>query len=400
MEHDNESNLANAPYAFYPPSEEYHLSYPQPQMSPYPAVVSNASTPDTMLQMRNLTLLTHGGNFSYPGSPTRLASNTHLPPSPSPVDTGSVYDHPISPPVSGSDTSTDGSTYHTPHTSHSYSRESSSPPSIRRSHQHRYNPTAGHRRRRSSTNDEGDFSDDEHAGSTGSMLPGQALAEQLSNTRKEATRKQRIEAEQRRRDELREGYARLKNVLPLTNQKSSKVSLLERATNHIVQVDNQNKILTARVNSLEAQLSRLRETAHRLGLMIGSQTGHMPEIDLEYGPGPGPSGPHQGYEEQHQPPLDARPLSPPPDVQPVTPQPMSQHAGAHPMVHPLPHAHQEPGPVEQQQHQRQLAHQQQQQQQQLHQPHPHPHMHPHAAQMYQHRNDSSASASGSEYSLN
>ena len=56
------------------------------------------------------------------------------------------------------------------------------------------------------------------------------MAESLANTRKEATRRQRIEAEQRRRDELREGYARLKDVLPVSNQKSSKVSLLERGT--------------------------------------------------------------------------------------------------------------------------------------------------------------------------
>ena len=46
--------------------------------------------------------------------------------------------------------------------------------------------------------------------------------------RREAFRRQRIEAEQRRRDELRDGYARLKDVLPVSNQKSSKVSLLER----------------------------------------------------------------------------------------------------------------------------------------------------------------------------
>lgn len=57
---------------------------------------------------------------------------------------------------------------------------------------------------------------------------GIGLAESLANTRKEATRRQRIEAEQRRRDELRDGYARLKEVLPVSNQKSSKVSLLER----------------------------------------------------------------------------------------------------------------------------------------------------------------------------
>lgn len=55
-----------------------------------------------------------------------------------------------------------------------------------------------------------------------------AGVENLANTRKEATRRQRIEAEQRRRDELREGYARLKDVLPSSNQKNSKVTLLER----------------------------------------------------------------------------------------------------------------------------------------------------------------------------
>lgn len=36
------------------------------------------------------------------------------------------------------------------------------------------------------------------------------IAETIASTRKEVTRKQRIEAEQRRRDELRDGYAKLK----------------------------------------------------------------------------------------------------------------------------------------------------------------------------------------------
>lgn len=41
-------------------------------------------------------------------------------------------------------------------------------------------------------------------------------------------RKQRIESKQRRRDELRDGYCRLKDVLSVSSQKSSKVSLLDR----------------------------------------------------------------------------------------------------------------------------------------------------------------------------
>ena len=60
--------------------------------------------------------------------------------------------------------------------------------------------------------------------------------ENLAHTRKEATRRQRIEAEQRRRDDLRDGYARLKDSLPVSNQKSSKVMLLERGTSPVALV--------------------------------------------------------------------------------------------------------------------------------------------------------------------
>jgi hypothetical protein len=49
-----------------------------------------------------------------------------------------------------------------------------------------------------------------------------------ADQRRETIRRQRIESEQRRRDELREGYRRLKDSLPVSNQKSSKVSLLDR----------------------------------------------------------------------------------------------------------------------------------------------------------------------------
>jgi len=50
-----------------------------------------------------------------------------------------------------------------------------------------------------------------------------------AHSRKESTRRQRIEAEQRRRDELREAYAELKDVLPAKlSQKSTKIDLLKR----------------------------------------------------------------------------------------------------------------------------------------------------------------------------
>ncbi|KAF8745355.1 helix loop helix domain, partial [Rhizoctonia solani] len=53
-------------------------------------------------------------------------------------------------------------------------------------------------------------------------------ADVVVSRRREEIRRQRIESEQRRRDDLREGFARLKDVLPVSNQKGSKMALLDR----------------------------------------------------------------------------------------------------------------------------------------------------------------------------
>jgi len=136
---------------------------------------------------------------------------SHSPPPPSPE----LYD-PLSPPISGSDTSGEGLYNSSANTSPTSSRANSL---VHRTP--RYNPTpsptsSSGRRSRGRSRD----SDDDDMGAQ--------YHENLVHTRKEATRRQRIEAEQRRRDELRDGYARLKEVLPISNQKSNKVSLLER----------------------------------------------------------------------------------------------------------------------------------------------------------------------------
>jgi glycogen debranching enzyme len=219
------------------------------------------------------------------------------PPPPSP----DMYD-PLSPPVSGSDTSADG-IYH-----HSNSSGANSPSSSRGNslvHRHiRYNPTpspssSAGRPRRGRSQD----SDDEND-------MGVAFTENLAHSRKEATRRQRIEAEQRRRDELRDGYAKLKEVLPISNQKSSKVSLLERgqctfaifpnllltlanvtATNHITALEKANKEMQARLTELEQEMVRLRAINEKISL--GSTETPSPGM------------------------FDGRPLSPPPDGPPA-----------------------------------------------------------------------------------
>lgn len=137
---------------------------------------------------------------------------------------------------------------------------------------------------------------------------GATYVENLAHTRKEATRRQRIEAEQRRRDELRDGYAKLKDVLPVSNQKSSKVSLLERgktindnlrhrmltlwrlATNHIIFLDKQTQDMQARLIVLEQEVQRLRAVNEKISLGTGNS--------------PSPGNIHG---------VDTRPLSPPPE---------------------------------------------------------------------------------------
>ncbi|KAF5375236.1 hypothetical protein D9758_000516 [Tetrapyrgos nigripes] len=185
---------------------------------------------------------------------------SHSPPPPSPE----LYD-PLSPPVSGSDTSGEGLYNSSANTSPTSSRANSL---VHRTP--RYNPTP----------------------SPTSSLEDEAVDVHETRTKTKAWAPQ---AEQRRRDELRDGYARLKEVLPISNQKSNKVSLLERATNHIVHLETTNRELQARLAHLEQEMTRLRSLNEKISLPSSSET-----------PSPGV--------------FDGRPISPPPDA------PLSSHS--------------------------------------------------------------------------
>jgi hypothetical protein len=204
---------------------------------------------------------------------------------------------PLSPPISGSDTSAEGA-YHSRNNSTSSSRSNS----LVHRNPLRYNPTpspSGSSGRRSRGRSFGDSDED----------MGVNIAESIAYTRKEATRRQRIEAEQRRRDELRDGYARLKDVLPVSNQKSSKVSLLERgmvwgpsswqlspnfiypATNHIVQLEKLNQQLQKKIQGLNSEIARLQNLNEKISL----NNANTPSPGVSMG-------------------VDSRPLSPPPET--------------------------------------------------------------------------------------
>ncbi|KAL0951719.1 hypothetical protein HGRIS_008395 [Hohenbuehelia grisea] len=268
MQDDQHNPMQSNNYGFYQPEQEHSYGMPyNTQMPAYQVVHPGPQTRPIhvtdLQQTQGIQQYPHLGLIPphqyqppvYSSTPphVNLALSTS-PPSPSPE----MFD-PLSPPISGSDTSADG-IYH-----HSNSSGTGSPSSSRGAslvHRHlRYNnptpsPTSSagrHTRGRSQDSDDDD------------MLVG-GFPENLAHSRKEATRRQRIEAEQRRRDELRDGYAKLKDVLPVSNQKSSKVSLLERATNHIAALEKANEEMEARINELEKEMQRLRAINEKISL--------------------------------------------------------------------------------------------------------------------------------------
>ncbi|KAJ6486180.1 hypothetical protein C8R47DRAFT_532083 [Mycena vitilis] len=286
---DSDGQL-HAPQYYYAPEQEQQyaaMGYPHAQMPPYQVQVQHPGQ-QTQLQQHsiqqqyhpNITLISSHQYQSpvYPPSPPHV-SQLPLPASP-PPPSPDMYD-PLSPPLSGSDTSADG-IYQGSNSSGANSPSSSRANSLVQ-RQVRYNPTpsptsssggaARRRRGRSQDSDDDDMN----------LL----YTENLAQNRKEATRRQRIEAEQRRRDELRDGYAKLKDVLPVSNQKSSKVSLLDRATSHIAVLESDNKALQDRIANLEDEIRRLQAINEKL-------SGGSLET-----PSPG---------------MYERPLSPPPEV--------------------------------------------------------------------------------------
>lgn len=138
----------------------------------------------------------------------------------------------------------------------------------------RYNPIAvpanrpatraAHRRKasRSTTQDDSEDDDDEEFKPGGSI----AATDASRDSRRETVRKQRIESEQRRRDELREGYARLKETLPASNQKASKVSILDRAVSHIKYLEAVKEQLEVRLKGADHEVHRLRNVNEALML--------------------------------------------------------------------------------------------------------------------------------------
>ncbi|GLB35741.1 putative helix loop helix domain containing protein [Lyophyllum shimeji] len=243
----------------YPPSPAYGVAIGLPAQS------------DSPLSFTNLNLPTTVGDYTYSSSPARPYT---------PPDGASLSPPQLSYTLSAGELSSDGM----PSSGrHSRGSDRHSPPAIPYAatvpRSHRFNPImapatrastrAAHRRRSSRSNDDSDDEDEEFQPT--SLNAG-------TDSRRETIRKQRIESEQRRRDELRDGYARLKETLPPSNQKSSKVSLLDRATSHLRYLDTVREQLEARLKAAEQEVHRLRNVNE--ALMLGTARHNVPATSV------------------------------------------------------------------------------------------------------------------------
>ncbi|KZT27591.1 hypothetical protein NEOLEDRAFT_1176605 [Neolentinus lepideus HHB14362 ss-1] len=244
------------------------LEYIQYPSSPFNMPGQNPASP--RMGFTSLNLASTMGEYPY-------SSGTYTTPSPgrpfTPSDSASIYPAALSN-MSAGELSSDGMTTGRRNSRGSGTHSpasSSSLAAVPRSH--RFNPLGGAiptraspRKRRNTKVDEFGSDDEDD----GDFIPSSNSKDADVNvaSRREEIRRQRIESEQRRRDELREGYRRLKDALPVSNQKSSKVCLLDRATTHIKYLEMTNQQLTARVQQAEAEMQRLRQVNE--ALMLGT----------------------------------------------------------------------------------------------------------------------------------
>ncbi|KLT38843.1 hypothetical protein CC85DRAFT_13178 [Cutaneotrichosporon oleaginosum] len=101
--------------------------------------------------------------------------------------------------------------------------------------------------------------DDDRVGLGISVQGAQGARGPIRDAKAEAGRLSRIQSEQKRRNVLKDGFERLRAILPPTNQKGSKQVVLDRAVQHIDAIKTSNSLLYEERGRLMAENRRLTE---------------------------------------------------------------------------------------------------------------------------------------------
>ncbi|KAG9098699.1 hypothetical protein FS749_003186 [Ceratobasidium sp. UAMH 11750] len=90
----------------------------------------------------------------------------------------------------------------------------------------------------------------------------------------EMRRQHIVESERRRRNDMRECFARLKDVLPASAEKCSKIGLLERATSHVRDLQNTLRQAQDKLIAYEVEVTRLRRMILPLAASVTDAVDH------------------------------------------------------------------------------------------------------------------------------
>ncbi|KAG9118433.1 hypothetical protein FRC07_007064 [Ceratobasidium sp. 392] len=122
--------------------------------------------------------------------------------------------------------------------------------------------SAGHKRRRSTSMR---MADKDSYGSDGESGLDSISPRIVVSCRREEIRRQHIASEQHLRNNLREGFARLKDILPVSNQKGSKMALLDQDEFHIhLPMSLHVRYLEAMQQQMQAKLTVSEMEVNRL----------------------------------------------------------------------------------------------------------------------------------------
>jgi len=109
----------------------------------------------------------------------------------------------------------------------------------------------------------------------------EGVFEAHTSASREETRRKRIADEKKRRDELKDGYKTLMDELPVSKHvKSSKVSLLSRATTYIRQLKMALEQAKTSLAQSEAEIARLRRVNEALILDTWEKPATAPRISI------------------------------------------------------------------------------------------------------------------------
>ncbi|KAI6111225.1 hypothetical protein F5141DRAFT_1274724 [Pisolithus sp. B1] len=254
LEHPRSPNFIDTPFGYDSLNLKSYLQYPQSPYSISMMALPGPSSSSLWFDFDLLNLANMIGKYSY--------LQWHLPPAVYNISVGELSSDSLN-----SGRCSHGSGTHSPASVHSVPYAAAVP---RSHHFNQIAPPATHSATKStcrkSCNEDSDDEDEEFQPATSNSGNNDACHETIH--------KQYIESEQRRRNKLWVGYHRLKDALLVSNQRSSKVYLLNCTTTHVKYLEMTTQQLQVRLQQAENEVQCFHVGVNRASMLGTAEQRH------------------------------------------------------------------------------------------------------------------------------